>query len=438
MECMTMAGYIGYCPGNHEFDLGADVYAEALQYAGFVAVAANMEFKNEYLDKRIKDYYRLLADEYTIHIFGLMTPDFERVTNGKGVEVNPDFIDVARKQVNIAKREKCDMIIAITHIGADLDRKLARVVPEIDVIVGGHSHEFVYEKVGETIIIQAGAGGSHIGVLRFDFDGKRISNDSWETVLLDSTIGADPEIDSVVSYYMSALQESLGQKIGSTEVELDARKSTVRGGESALGNLVTDSWLAWFEDADIAVINGGSIRGDRIYPAGNLNYLDITSILPFRGEIIEAKISGELIEQMLELSASALRVEGDNCPDTCRVAYGGFLQVAGIRFDIDLSRPPYQAVYDNRTASSIVDSGDRVSNVHVKANDDWISIYPEREYKVLINNWLASGGDGYYVFVDEAIEKKPTTVYTTDVLVDYIKNNSPISPEVEGRINIVK
>ncbi len=438
MRCMTIAGYSGVCPGNHEFDRGADVYANAIKSAGFQIVSANMDFENEYLQSRIHDYYRWTTGKYKIHVFGLMTPDFDRLTKSDGVEINRDFIGVAKEQVEIANRDGCDMIIAITHLGANLDRELAEAVQDIDIIVGGHSHEFVYEKIGKTIIIQDGAGGSHLGVLNFDFDGEEISNERWETVLLDSTVGANPQIDSIVDYYMSVLQDSLGRKIGSTKKELDTRKTAVRMREAAVGNLITDSWLTWFEDAYIALINGGSIRGDRIYPVGELTYLDINSILPFRGEIIRVELSGAQIKHLLEMSASAVRVDGDDCPDTCRIAEGGFLQVAGIEFDINLTRQSFKAIYEGRSVSGVIDSGDRVSNVKINVDGQWNPIYPERKYSVLVNDWLASGGDGYYIFVDEEIKKIPTTVYATDMLIEYVIHNSPISPKTDGRINIIE
>ncbi len=438
MVTMTRAGYMGATPGNHEFDKGADAYAEAIKSAGFQIISANMDFDNEYLDKRIRDSYVWAPGEFNIHVFGLMTPDFERLTKGAGVSIDRDFVKVAKEQVAIAKKEKRDMIIAITHLGYDLDVKLAEAVPEIDLIVGGHSHEFAYDSVGKTIIIQAGAGGSHLGVLRFDFDGKAISNHRWETVLLDSTVGADAKIDSIVNFYASAMQESLGQVIGKSAVELDARKSTVRGGEAAIGNFIADSWLDWIDGADIALVNGGSIRGDRVYPAGDLTYYDAISIIPFRNEIFEAKMTGAQIAHALEMSASAIRFNDDYCADTCRVAYGGFLQVAGITFEIDISQRPFEAIYDGRSVSAIVDSGSRVSNVRTKTNGEWGAIDPTAEYTVLISSWLASGGDGYYIFADEVKDKKSTTVYDTDILVEYIKKNSPISPRTDTRIRIMK
>ena len=98
-------------------------------------------------------------------------------------------------------------------------------------------------------------------------------NPTWEKILLDSTVGYDPEIRDLVADYMDKYKDRLGQVIGATTVDLDARKDVVRSRESNLGNLVADSWLAWFAVADIALVSGGSIRGDKTYSAGPITYL---------------------------------------------------------------------------------------------------------------------------------------------------------------------
>jgi len=433
---MSAAGYITAAPGNHEFDRGDSVFATALKHAGFRVVASNMEFEHEYLKERVKKNIQWNLGDKRVFIFGLMTPDFVRVTNARGVSVDEDIITVARKQVEIGHAASADIIVAITHIGLDLDRKLAAEVPGIDIIVGGHSHEFAYETVGKTIIVQDGAKGSHLGVLRFELNDGAIVEPSWELVLLDSTVGADAEIDSIMNTYWSAMNDSLGQPVGSALVGLDARKSSVRAGESNLGDMIADSWLGWFAGADIALVTGGSIRGDQIYPAGELTYLDINSIMPFRNEVLRTELTGAQLARTLELSASAIHVEGDDCPDSCRVAYGGFLQVAGVRFTIDLSKAPFKGIFDGRNVSSVIDSGDRVSNIKVKSGDKWLPIDPILKYDVLVNSWTASGGDGHYVFLDSTVVKTPTSMYSTDVLAGYIEKHNPVAPKTDGRIDL--
>ena len=143
------------------------------------------------------------------------------------------------------------------------------------------------------------------------------------------------------------------------------------------------------------------------------------------------------MKQLLEISASTLRVPGDQCPDSNRAAPGGFLQVAGLRITIDLSKPAFCAVYSERGISQLIHAGSRIVNIEVYRNGLWAPLDPSAIYKVLINTWTSSGGDGYYTLLGEDIPKENTTMFTTDILARYIERHSPVSPEIEGRISFV-
>jgi len=368
----------------------------------------------------------------------MMTPDFLRICSpGDSTTVDQDIIPVAQKAVDNLIKEQCDLIIGLTHIGVELDRQLARRVAGIDIIIGGYDHQYVHETCGNTIIVQAGSRGEYLGVLRFTFTDGKIVNPTWEKILLDPTVGYDSEIHDLIAGYMAEYKDRLGQVIGKSSVNLDARKETVRQRESNLGNLIADSWLAWFSGSDIALVNGGSIRGDKIYPAGPMSHLITNEILPFRSEVVSVEIKGSELKQLLEISASALRVPGDECPDSNRAAPGGFLQVAGLRITIDLSKPAFCAVYSERGISKLINPGSRILKTEVYRNGLWTPLDPSAIYKVLVNTWTSSGGDGYYILLGEDILKENTTMFNTDILASYIQHHSPVSPEIEGRISFV-
>ena len=437
MRGMTLAGYDIVTPGNHEFDNGVEVYKTSLGFAGFDVVSANLIIDDKELADRIRPYVIKEVAGVRIGIFGMMTPELLRISNpsGGGVDVNQDIVSVAKSIVDELKDRGCDIIIGLTHIGAKLDRKLAQEVKGIDIIVGGHDHKYVYDKVGNTIIVQDGAKGEYLGVLRFIFQNSEIVNPEWQRVLLDSTVGYDPEIQRLMGDYMKKYNDRLGEVIGESEVDLDARKDIVRSRESNIGNLIADSWLDWFKDAEIALVNGGSIRGDRIYPAGPITYLTVNEILPFRNEVVEVKVNGSDLKQVLEVSASALRIGNDGCPDSCRAPTGGFLQIGGLKITIDTTQPPFCAVYSGKEIKEIINPGSRIVDVKVYKDGIWTPLDSSTIYTIVINGWLAEGGDGHYIFSDDNIEKEFTTVITTDILVNYIQQNTPISPRAEGRIN---
>ncbi len=443
IKAMNMAGYDVATPGNHEFDFGVDLYVNAIKNARFDIVSSNLIIRNETLSQLIKPYIIKEIKGLKIGIFGLMTPELSEVSSvGEEVCVDKDIVGVAKEMVSTLKKKGATMIVALTHIGTPLDRELVKKVEGIHVIVGGHSHEYVYEIVEgpnrwKTVIIQDGACGEKMGVLRFNFNGI-VNNPRWQTVVLDKSVGKDEKIGKFLAVYIDEYNKDLGKPVGVSLIDLDARKNTVRRIESILGNLITDSWMHWFKTkgkhVDLALINGGALRGDRVYPAGPVVLKDLLDICPFGDTVMEATLTGAELLQILEISVSSLRVAGDDCAEGCRAQEGGFLQVSGIRFDVDEKNKPFCAVYDGRDVKKILSKGRRVVKAEILENGAWKSIDRNKEYTVLINSWLANGGDGYYIFRGIK-DKKDTTFPIVDLLFLYIKQNSPIDPKLEGRIN---
>ncbi len=431
VEAMNMIGYDVLAPGNHEFDQGIDTMVSALKKAKFAVLIANINTTNEGLKNVIKPYIVKNVAGVKIGIFGLITPDLPRITNvGNAVTVE-DPIAVAKEMVKkLRDEEKVDIVIAATHIGTPLDEKLAKEVPGIDIILGGHTHDVLYEKIGNTIIAHAGAKGEVLGYLNLKVQGGKIIDSKWYPVFM----GEDPQVENALDSYKAKLEEVYSATIGYTKVDLDARKEVVRTKESNLGDLITDSWMERFPQADVAITNGGGIRGDRVYPAGVITYQTLLSIHPFGNTVVIVKLTGKELKQVFEISGSALRVKGDGCSDQNRAPTGGFLQVSGVKVVYDLSKAPFCAEYDGRTVKKVISSGERVKEllVYDKKTGKYEPVQDDKVYTVLINSWMAGGGDGYYIFMDK--DKTDTNQTIPDVLMYYIKKHSPISPKVEGRI----
>jgi len=446
VESMNMAGYAITCPGNHEFDMGAEALGAALKIAEFDVVSSNLTTTEPTLATIIKPYVIKEVAGVKIGFFGLMTPDLHRVSAaGSDVVVDTDVVSVAMEMVNTLRIEGVDIIVALTHTGKDLDRLVASEVAGIDIIVGGHTHDTMYEiaegpRGWETIIVQAGFNAKVAGVLSFDVAGGRVVASEWETVLLDGSMGSDEEIAAYLAEYEEKLNEQIERPVGETQVDLDGISANVRSRETNLGNLITDAWIDWFKRSDdetlIALINGGTIRGDQYYTAGPLSYGDLLEIHPYDNTIYEVTLSGKDLLQVLEISASAIRVEGDGAAEDERASDGGFLQVGGLKVEIDLSGRPFSGVYDDRELAKIIYPGDRITSVLVNEGGEWIPLDLNKTYTVLVTSWTASGGDGFAPFTNA--EKMDTTVDTIDALMTYIKKHGPVSPELEGRIVVTE
>ena len=172
---MNAMGYDAATLGNHEFDNGCAALAARLKTADFPVVCANYQFANKKLAKVIKPYVIIERGGHKIGVFGLgvnltgyTAPQIAREIT----YLNP--VETARKVVAELKAQNCDLIVCLSHLGVttsrDNDYDLARQVPEIDVIIGGHSHEEINPPivVGNTRVCQMTSRGKCIGVLTID------------------------------------------------------------------------------------------------------------------------------------------------------------------------------------------------------------------------------------------------------------------------------
>ena len=183
-KLMSMMKYDLATLGNHDFDNGIDGFYAQLPHANFEFVSANYDFKNTELNGIVKPYKTFIKDGIKIGVFGLGI-ELEGLVDKKLYKEtkynNP--IEVATDITKTLKeKEKCDLIICLSHLGFDYknekdkvsDLKLAAATQDIDLIIGGHTHTFLDKpvvktnKIGKQVIInQVGAYGINLG--RIDF-----------------------------------------------------------------------------------------------------------------------------------------------------------------------------------------------------------------------------------------------------------------------------
>ncbi|MCH2156628.1 MAG: metallophosphoesterase [Opitutales bacterium] len=182
IKAMTALGYDCATPGNHDFDAGVDGLAKALQFARFPLVSANLDASGSILEGAWKPWITRLFGDYKVGIFGLTVKLAGLVPSALFAGVNwSDPVTAARKSVAELEAEGCHAIICLSHLGFgdDLheDKMLAREVPGIDLIVGGHTHRFLDEPVevqshtGTSVAItQQGWAGIRLGAMRATLD----------------------------------------------------------------------------------------------------------------------------------------------------------------------------------------------------------------------------------------------------------------------------
>ncbi|MFW6105101.1 MAG: bifunctional metallophosphatase/5'-nucleotidase, partial [Chloroflexota bacterium] len=269
LTIMQEMGYDAVAIGNHEYDYGPDVLAQYLLKAGYpeahqktLILASNTEAppdhplaaQNLYRNTRVFE----LKNGLKVGVFSLIGKDAVLLV-GEGGDVQ--FLDqheTARQAVDELKEQGADVIVGITHSGVDEDRELAREVPGIDVIVGGHTHDALYEPAlqGDTIIVQAGSFGEYLGQLELAYNpnsGKvRVRNEENAQpylIPIDDSFACHAEIDVLVQEYTLILNAYINEMtagkfddIMNTVARSDCILSNHRPlNETQLGNFITDA-----------------------------------------------------------------------------------------------------------------------------------------------------------------------------------------------------
>ncbi|GIV97040.1 MAG: multifunctional 2',3'-cyclic-nucleotide 2'-phosphodiesterase/5'-nucleotidase/3'-nucleotidase [Herpetosiphonaceae bacterium] len=419
-------GYDGAAVGNHEFDRGPEALARFIDAINFPMLSANIEVaETSPLYDKIYRWVIFDIDGQEVGVFGLTTEE-TTILSSPGPDVTfTNYIQAAREAVAELQAEGVNKIIAVTHIGILFDMELARSVEGIDVIVGGHSHSPVgnmpgavgpypvVEKApdGRTVLVVTDwEWGKYLGDIRvvFDNSGQVVY---WEGSPhpVDESITPDPTFEAKLQEFAAPLEELRNRVIGSAAVRLNGDRSDVRSKETNLGNLVADATLwkvrSTSGSGDVAIMNGGGIRAS--IEAGNITVGQVLEVLPFGNTIVWVDLTGAQLKQALENGVS--RVEE---------GAGRFPQVAGMRFAYNPAAP----------------AGSRVVDVQVRGSDgSYKPLNDSATYRVVTNNFLLNGGDGYSVFT-EGQNKTDTGLLLADAVMEYIGANSPVNPQTEGRI----
>lgn len=394
---MNEMGFDAMAVGNHEFDGGEKNLVDRLKaMMKFPLLSANILDRNGKPMFQDKVVIKPPNSSTRIVIFGLTTTDTPTSTHPKNVKglTFEDPIKVAATLVGECRDE--DLVIALTHLGVEEDVKLAKQVPRIDLIVGGHSHTALEKpiKVGQTLVVQAGAYCEFLGRLDLTAENGKVVSYRDKLIPLDSSIPEDPSMASIIDEYKKQLGGLLNRVIGRTSVLLDGGRSKVRSDEQTnLGRLMTHLMGAKFK-ADAALQNGGGIR-QSIHP-GEISLADIYSVLPFGNHPVEISLKGRYLREALQSSADMA------------IGSGGKLQTWGVDFDIK----------DGRV---------NVRKVAGKAFD------PDRTYTVVINDFLLAGGDGYTVFMDKGKSLGRSSYTLADILIEFLEQNKGLTKTALAR-----
>ncbi len=396
--CLNMMQTDVMTLGNHEFDFGVGNLLLRMAQAQFPVRSANVMREGRMLTGSGMTLKKLGTEMAAI--VGLTTPD-TKIESAAANVADIDFPDPAQTLREQLARlpENVKLIIALTHLGLAGDIQLAQAVPEIDVIIGGHSHTVLEQprQVGQTLICQAGSYSYYLGQLdAYVEDGQIVKHRGFLRPVTEKTPERQ-DVAAVIKQYEDKLEKQMSQVVGQAGVALDGERSRVRSQETNLGNLIADAMRERGE-ADVALVNGGGIRAS--IDAGPITLGELLTVLPFNNELVTLELTGALLEQILQRDAAGA-AEEDN---------GGFLQVSGVSFTIRQGQA-----------------------ADVKVGDQ--PLQAGQTYKVATVDFLADGGNGYTAF-QQGQNKRMVGVLLSQLVLDYLAAHEPVAPQVEGRIRV--
>ncbi|XP_032670459.1 protein 5NUC-like [Odontomachus brunneus] len=435
--------------GNHEFDDGIQGLIPFIQNVTFPIVTSNLDLsmQPDLRDTKLKKSTILEVNGRKIGVIGYLTPETKILSTTENV-IFKDEVESIQKEAKKLKAQGIDILIALGHSGYETDKRIAKEVEDIDLVIGGHTNTFLYEgtppdsEVPEgfypteitqeskrkVYVVQAYAYTKYLGNFSVSFDASgEVTHIKGNPILVDSTVKQAEDVQEMIIQMKKPIDELMNITIGKTRVLLDGDSKNCRRKECNLGNLICDSIIDYYAtqylakkgwtNAAIAIQNSGSIRTSITRARGDMiNRGDIISVLPFGNVIQVATMTGEKILEMLEWSVYNL----GNRTSTGNL-YGAYLQFGGL-----------QVVYDETQPQN-----SRVVSVQVQCADCAIPSYSELQtnatYKVLVNDFIAKGGDGFHMMEDLEIHSLGIT--TSDVLEQYISKHSPIHTGVEWRIS---
>ena len=427
---MNLLGYDAMAVGNHEFDKPLVVLKMQRDLIQFPMLAANIYENGQ---RMFAPYKIFTLGGLRVGVMGLTTEDTFKMVSPDNVK-NIQFRGVIAEAAKVVPelRAQADVVIAATHMGhyengnhgtqAEGDVEMARAVKGIDLVVGGHTQnpacmkaenvldrEYVPgteckpDRQNGTWIVQAHEWGKYVGRADFEYlNGefklvkyalipvnlrKPVKAADGKTTLVPYTaeIAENQEMLDMLKPYQDFGQQKLTVEIGSTDGRLEGDRSVVRAKPASLAVLIGRALMDKTK-ADFAVVNAGGVRDS--FAPGKLTYKDVLKVQPFGNTTVTVDLTGKEVMDYLGAAAKM------------SVGAGAFAQFAGI---------------------NLVITGGNVTSASIKG----APVDPAKTYRMVINNFVAAGGDGYpkltghRSFVD-------TGFVDADLLRAYITARSPL------------
>lgn len=463
-------GLDAYQLGNHEFDEGEAVLRGLVDIATFPILGANVKptSRSPLYGAPIKPYVIREMNGQKVGVIGILK--VEKTVNSSMVTDAVEFteeISTVRENVAELTAQGINKIVVLSHLGYDGDIALGQQVDDIDVVIGGDTHELL-DSTGElaamglevdgayptvvsapdgkpVYIAQAWEMAHGLGVLNVEFDpqgnvlvaeGSIVlpldkpfleANAQGEFVAVsagrEAEIAAlidtsqtltlqepDPAVEAILAPYAKELEDFRQQTLGSVAQTLpfDRIPAAFAAGSTPTGSYaayyVADAFLKYMPRADIAIQNAGGVRTQ--FLQGPFSVADAYTMLPFSNTVATVTLRGDGVIAVLEDAAQYALTSGST---------GAFPYASHLRFDVYKSQP----------------RGSRIQGVEVKdrTTGTWGPIDKNANYRVVTNSFTALGKDGYDTFAqaiaaDPGVHEDSSVAYAVP-LVEYFQKHLP-------------
>uniref|UniRef100_A0A182K4F9 Apyrase n=1 Tax=Anopheles christyi TaxID=43041 RepID=A0A182K4F9_9DIPT len=429
--------------GNHEFEHGIGGLVPFLDVIESPVVVTNIDDSEEpTLQGKYTKSVVLVRGGRKIGVVGVI----HHLTNTMGMTERLRFLDEVdqlRMEIGRLRDGGVQHIVVLSHCGLEIDRIIARELPDVDVVVGGHSHTFLYNGTTDefpdepedtypvvvdhpegrrTLIVQAASYAKYVGRITLYFD-EEGNIRSWDgnPEFLDNSVPQDEEVLAQLVPWRELVNVQANRQIGYSAVLL--AKADCARGECNFGNFITDGYIDYFAtegqkdptpnqwtEVAIAFNTGGGMRTSLF--AGNLTFDDLVTAVPFEDTIDSFDLLGQDLLDVLEHSAS-------------RYGTSDMMQMSGMKVTYDLRRPV----------------GSRVVSVSLRCRFCQVPHYepldPVRVYRVATGAYIRKGGSGYTMIPRRATNLLIGPVDIA-VLESYVRKMTPVIVGTDGRITVIE
>jgi 2',3'-cyclic-nucleotide 2'-phosphodiesterase (5'-nucleotidase family) len=407
IEYYNRMGYAASALGNHEFDWGLDTLRARMRQARFGFFGANVRYADGRDVEWIRNDTIVVRGRTRIGIIGVstvVTPTTTRASNVVGLRFD-DPAPIVDSIATALRKRGANFIVVIAHAGAfcssngatecggeiiDLARKLRT---HVDAIVSGHTHSLINTVVNGIPIVQARVSGRAIDVVDVPLaTGSGLATRHEVRELAADTIRPFPAVDSIVKRAVARVANLVNRHVATIPVTLSRT-----GAQYALGNLIADAHR-WAGKGDVGITNNGGIRTE--LRAGDATYGSLFEVQPFGNLLYSLTMTGEQLRGLLEQMLSKDRVND---------------HVSGITIKYAPARP----------------AGSRIVSVTM---GDGTPLSDARTYTVIMNDFLAMGGEGYNA-AGRATSSRSLDLVDLDALISYLATlPTPIVAPTEVRI----